>query len=367
MKLNHIAVLFFYLKSNVRTPDNPCPPTGKKSSSPSIQKCYLNIQVYLLSLFLTLGLSGCLEDKPNQKEQPPTPEAVVNPEAEKPLSAENFKIDLVPAAAPNRYELKITSPKSTKKLFILENNSLVKALVTGQQTSVPLTGGSQHRFSIQERDDSEKTQMSFEYDVLVPLDMVFSGTQKLQADLNFRGGRVFMSGRAELQIGEHTLEIEATDFISDDAVIMTYPVGTAAAARNENARPAGRVNIRTERSSGKLSIQMRGMNGGDGKDAFNIGLAYCLAANGGSGGNSGSAQFYSADDYQKINLQMSAEQGHGGRAGVSNVRNANADPATTNTPASNCQAGNTNPTVGSEGSQEKVCMKLGEHSETICH
>jgi hypothetical protein len=106
-------------------------------------------------------------------------------------------------------------------------------------------------------------QVLVSYTAHVPKDSVIESSIELSADTvwNQFDGRVFLTPQASITTNGFSFSIETGSLISDLGTIRSYRAGSMAPQGNPG-RTGGSVRILARTASGKLTMEMRGQNGG---------------------------------------------------------------------------------------------------------
>ena len=233
------------------------------------------------------------------------------------LSADTVKINTFATEQPNKYLVVIEWPKNLGAIKILADSAVVF------QTSGKITrfedhvdGGKIINYEIQQinPDNSVLTQITNK--TLVPLDLVFSGKTILTDNLKFTGGRLFLLGGGILQTTAFNVNIDVDEIISEDASIETYAANQKQVFEKSGAG-GGNVTLKARTATGKLTANMRGISGGDGRGSL-CWLAFgnnCNASSGGAGGDGGYFTL-TLNENKNFVFSRSLENGIGGIAGI---------------------------------------------------
>lgn len=319
----------------------------------------------ILILPLVLGIAGCNDkDLFNEKK----PDQI--PYQAKSLLFDAINIQVDPLPTPNKYQLLIRWPKDSKAVKVVENgNTIFQGSEKMNYFSYDVAGGSALNLDIQQKTFDNDYESIFQKKITVPLDYVFTNKTNLTADFSFEGGRVFLLNSAFIQTNSFNLSLQVDEFISENATIETFPISKK--TFETPGESGGNILISTRQARGKLTANMRGINGGDGRDSwcwpqFNM---YCNAASGASGGNAG---FFTitVQENLKFELVKNIQNGLGGRAGIACVYNnqSPAGPHFIYDWQNNCQGygregKNGNPGPNGVG---KICSTLSNEADNEC-
>ena len=289
----------------------------------------------------------------------------------KELFQEDFKVSIEPDAGANKYWLRISWPKSSGSIVALENSKRIfKSSGNAYKYEKLYTGGEKFELSLFQEDSEEPSLVK---QIEIPEDLVISQSKVLSGDLVFKGGRFFLNGALKIQSSSYNINIEADEFISENAMIETFPSGQKA-NRETNGRSGGNISIRTSKATGKLFVILRGEDGGDGRSSScmkHFGYL-CNAAGAGDGGNYGNFSFDSKDSR---NFEVTVERfpGFGGEGGISCLYQHGTSTAhmaldSYINPSNACAPvgrGSSSGRNGISGTGE-VCLKLKEEDKNVC-
>ncbi len=233
------------------------------------------------------------------------------------LSADTVKFNTVATEQPNKYMVIIEWPKNLGAIKILADSAVIF------QTSGKITrfedhcdGGKIINYEIQQinSDNSVLTQITNK--TLVPLDLIISGKTVLTDNLKFTGGRLFLLGGGILQTTVFTVNIDVDEIISDDASIETYAANQKQVFEKSGAS-GGNVTLKARTATGKLTANMRGISGGDGRGSL-CWTAFSMNCNASSGGAGGDGGYFTLilNENKNFVFSRSLENGIGGAAGI---------------------------------------------------
>lgn len=182
---------------------------------------------------------------------------------------------------PHQYQLIISWPEDTKKIVIENDGKKI------------FEGDSERKYILNLKDNTRFNVRAFSYDGskplligemqgLTPKDFSLSGAIDLREDMVIEAYRIFLVNDPKIQTNGRAMNLKATKFFSDNAVITSFPSGSKASSRL-NGKGGGAVFILAKQAQGHLSINLRGQHGGDGTD----GLPWENRAADGAGGKSG--------------------------------------------------------------------------------
>lgn len=270
----------------------------------------------IISTVLVFSLSGCNDKdlfKDKTQEQPGT--------QVKSLTFDTISIQVNPNDEPNKYTLLVRWPKDSGSVKILDGTELLfqgtnkinffaKEVIGGQTLDVDL----------QQQSLGEEYESIYKRKIKVPLDFVLTNKTNLTADFSFEGGRFFILNSAFMQTNTFNVNIDVDEFISENGTFETFPY--IKKTYETAGESGGNILITARSAKGKLTANMRGVNGGVGRDSwcwpqFRM---YCSASNGGRGGDAGYFTIKALDG-NSLEIVKNIQKGVGGRAGIACVYN----------------------------------------------
>lgn len=317
-------------------------------------------------IVLLMILAGCGKDfEFTNKDSDPNDSNQV-----KVLYQEDVSLAVEPDAEAYKYWVRISWPKSIGSITILENGKrLYKSTSNHYKYERLYISGEKLEISLIQ----EESEPFFSKRIEIPEDLIISKSQTLSEDFKFKGGRLFMTGTAKIQSLQFNVNIDVDEFVSENAMIETYPANQKA-KMEISGRSGGIISIKSLKSSGKLFVVLRGEDGGDGKSSVchKSFTMLCNASSAGHGGNFGQFTFES-NDSRDFELNLSRIPGVGGTGGIACLYPINAPPSLQpgtfiNLP-NNCEgngAGLNNGQGGVSGSGE-VCLKFNEEDRNVCN
>lgn len=234
----------------------------------------------------------------------------------KALTFDTIALQVEPNDEPNKYTIFVRWPKNSGAIKIIDENEVIyQATDKNNFFSFEAQGGSVHELEIQQKNSGLDYESILKRKIKVPADYIFSNMTSLSADFSFEGGRLYFSNGAILQSNKFNLYIKVDELISENGTIETFPISKKSSELTGDS--GGNISILAKKARGKLYANIRGVNGGDGRDSFCImfASAKCSASNGGNGGNAGffSIEIADASDFE---LKKSLQFGLGGAGGI---------------------------------------------------
>jgi hypothetical protein len=106
-------------------------------------------------------------------------------------------------------------------------------------------------------------QVLVNYTAHIPKDFVLDSSLELSTDTIWSqyDGRIYFTSQALITTNGHSFLIETGSLISDLGTIRSHPAGSAA-LQGSQGLTGGSARIQARTASGKLTIEMRGQNGG---------------------------------------------------------------------------------------------------------
>lgn len=290
----------------------------------------------------------------------------------KALYQEDVTLSVVSDAEPNKYWLKISWPKASGSVVILENGKrLTRSTPTKSNYEKLYNGGDKLEIGLTQ-DGAE--EVFYSKQIEIPEDLIISSSKILTSDLVFKGGRFYLTGSAKIQALDFNVKIEVDEFYSENGLIETFPLGQKA-NWEVDGRSAGNIIIQAKKSYGSLIVNLRGEDGGDGKSSV-CHRAFTMLCNASSAGNGGSfGQFrFESQNSKDFNITLNKHSGVGGMGGTACLYTLAPD-VINSMPRSkyiafenNCEghgAGINNGLNGFSGAGE-VCLKLNEVDKNVC-
>lgn len=158
-------------------------------------------------------------------------------------------------------------------------------------------------------------------EVKVPKDLLISSDIGLKERTDWtQYQRVYLMNRSVITTNGNDLNINATELISENAKVQTFSHNQKASIDNDG-RSGGQITLVVEKATGNITFEMRGENGGDGKQErgyikgppveISVDQIYLIAKNGKNGGNTG-ALFATFKDTSDLSIYYSRTVGVGG-------------------------------------------------------
>lgn len=238
----------------------------------------------LLTLFLLL-LVGCeqLEIASDKESDAGTDAFQKARRIESSYLEDNMKIDVRGTADAEKYSVQFTWPYlQDGKILRIRLGSVLSEVQPKQTYYTHILSHAQTvTYSFDVLDSSRKLERSFTKSVLIPRDFVVRQenhniTTKTRIEVN----RLYLSDKYPLTINENTVDIVATELHAEKGFIQAFPervtvteVIDGREVTNELPPTApiikkglsgGNISISAKKLFGKLRIEMRGQNGGEG-------------------------------------------------------------------------------------------------------
>lgn len=225
---------------------------------------------FQLICLLALNSAACVEFKeeppPQQDLQPGVDQ--VGDQAKK--NDSNFSASLVKGEYANEYAIRlgfrdVSNPVVRKTVIGTNKTYFLNLNGSGfEYLDTDIESKHSYRYELGTVDGENMFSMSQESTVAVPIDLLAEEFEALVKSEKspITVGRVFFGSKPIVTFGR-AIEINADEIVSDNSVIETFPESQT--ARDGVAgRFGGRISIKANSARGKLTIFLRGENGGQG-------------------------------------------------------------------------------------------------------
>jgi hypothetical protein len=222
-----------------------------------------------------------------------------------------------------RYQMHLEWPEDQKSVSVFIDDQF--AFHSNQSSNshsydVGLNHNSKYKVTLVSiNSNGERGAILAEWTVQTPLDVLLSNEEidrhfEDKQKIEIQANRVFVKARESvdssfLTLGRDVL-INTNEFISENGVISTFGKNTKAPS-DVKGRNGGLLIIKAKKATGSLAFELRGENGGDGRD----GEPYTQRANSGGNGADGLSEHWDSDRGSKSYCSRQPENGKPGTTG----------------------------------------------------
>lgn len=231
------------------------------------------------------------------------------------LKQEQIQTTIIPGDNFNQYKVELSWPDAKGTIRVVDQARNISDIKASDKKFVgDAEGGTEVAYLLEQISDDGRVTASLPITVPVPKDVLLKGEMSLKEDLVVESGRVFLDSSLVLKTNQFKLHIHADTLKSARATIKNFDESDTQTEAGSNGLNGGDIEIKASHSSGILTLNLRGQNGGPGKTAFFVLGRPCMPGSGATGGSSGMVTFESFDS-NTFSLIVNRFESNGGLPG----------------------------------------------------
>ncbi len=247
------------------------------------KKLFVILKLVVISFFTLAGFIACNElsresDTPNV----PASSFASNKQTISTKIYGDATFELKETNYPHQYQIFISWPKNISKIFIEDFGTKVFETNSHQQYIYTIRDNIKYNLRLFSTDEGKPVLLGG-FAGQTPKDYSIDSETILKENLTINADRVFLTKRAKVQINGFEFTVATSKFFSDEAKIYSFPHYMEKAPRGTLGQSGGRIRITSEVAYGRLHVELRGQDGGDGSNGSIWPTRAADGAQGGSG------------------------------------------------------------------------------------